>query len=209
MTSFARRERLALSDTALRFGPDAPTLCDPWDTRMLVCHLLVRERHPVAATGITVGALDAVTRHTMERLAHEDFARLVQRFRSPGLVPFGWPGVEQVFNTLEHFIHHEDIRRANGDGPRHPVDPDLADALWWRLRAFAMAMFRRVHGVGVELRRVDGATVRAKRGEPSVTITGEVPELFLYGFNRKSASAVGLVGPEDAVARIREAPLGP
>lgn len=46
MTSFARRERLALCDTALLVGPDAPTLCDPWDVKALLCHLLVRERKP-------------------------------------------------------------------------------------------------------------------------------------------------------------------
>ncbi len=35
---------LALCDTALREGPDAPTLSDPWDVQDLLCHLLVRER---------------------------------------------------------------------------------------------------------------------------------------------------------------------
>ena len=43
----------------------------------------------------------------------------------------------------------------------------------------------------------------------SMKTAGEVPELFLYMFNRKSAAAVGLVGPEDAVARVRETHLGP
>jgi hypothetical protein len=72
-----------------------------------------------------------------------------------------------------------------------------------------MVMFRRVRGAGAVLRRPDGATVTARRGQPVVTITGEVPELFLYAFNRKAPAAVGLVGPEDAVARVRESHLGP
>ena len=55
-------------------------------------------------------------------LARGDFGRLVEQFRAPGVVvPFGWPGVEQVVNRLEHFIHHEDIRRA-------APDVDSADA---------------------------------------------------------------------------------
>jgi hypothetical protein len=37
MTSCARRERLALCDTALLAGPDAPTLCAPSDVKALVC----------------------------------------------------------------------------------------------------------------------------------------------------------------------------
>jgi hypothetical protein len=84
MTSFARKERLALTDTALRVGPDAATLCDPWDVRALVCHLLVRERRPIAAAGIAIGPLSGLTERAMASLGEEDFGVLVERFRSPG-----------------------------------------------------------------------------------------------------------------------------
>ncbi|WP_254185823.1 hypothetical protein [Nocardioides panacis] len=45
----AQLERTALCDTALQVGEDGPTLCDGWDVKDLVVHLLVREGSPAAA----------------------------------------------------------------------------------------------------------------------------------------------------------------
>jgi uncharacterized protein (TIGR03085 family) len=206
----ADRERAALLDRAERAGADAPTLCEGWTVHHLLAHMWVREHDPTALPGLVIPAFHG---HTAEReqAAFERFTfeELLSELRRGAPIPFGLPGVREIGNVHEHFVHHEDIRRANGDGPRSPVDPDLAAALWWRLRASALLMFRRVRGAGVVLRRTDGAKVTAKHGEPVVTITGEVPELFLYLFNRKAQAAVGLVGPEDAVARVRETHLGP
>jgi uncharacterized protein (TIGR03085 family) len=205
----ADRERAALLDRAEAASADAPTLCEGWTVHHLLAHMWVREHEPLAAPGLVVPAFH---RYTAEReqaaYARFTFVELLAALRAGVPLPFGLPGVREVSGVHEHFVHHEDIRRANGDRPRQPVDPDLADALWWRLRASALLMFRRVRGAGVLLRRPDGGSVTARRGEPVVTISGEVPELFLYMFNRKSAAAVGLVGPEDAVARVREAHLG-
>jgi uncharacterized protein (TIGR03085 family) len=205
----ADREREGLLDRAEAAGPDAPTLCEGWTVHHLLAHMWVREHELTALPGLVVPAFH---RHTAER-EHAAFERfgfeeLLVELRKGAPLPFGLPVVREVGNVHEHFVHHEDIRRANGDGPRRPVDADLAAALWWRLRASAMLMFRRVRGAGVVLRRPDGEAVTARRGEPVVTITGEVPELFLYMFNRKGPAAVGLVGPEDAVARVRETTLG-
>lgn len=206
----ADRERAALLDRAEAAGAEAPTLCEGWTVRHLLAHMWVREHEPTALPGLVIAALHD---HTAEReqAAYDRFTfeELLAELRKGAPFPFGLPGLREVGNVHEHFVHHEDIRRANGDGPRTPVDPDLAAALWWRLRASALVMFRRVRGAGVVLRRPDGASVTAKRGEPIVTITGEVPELFLYMFNRKPHAAVGLVGPEEAITRVRETPLGP
>jgi len=207
----ADRERAALLDRADEVGAEAPTLCEGWTVHHLLAHMWVREHDPTALPGLVIPAFHGHTA-AREHAAYERFAfpdLLAELRKGPPLLPFGLPGVREAGNVHEHFVHHEDIRRANGDGPRQPVDPDLADALWWRLRASALVMFRRVRGAGVVLRRPDGETVTARRGEPVVTITGEVPELFLYAFNRKSAAAVGLVGPDDAVTRVRESHLGP
>jgi uncharacterized protein (TIGR03085 family) len=207
----AARERAGLLDRAEEAGADAPTLCEGWTVHHLLAHMWVREHDPTALPGLVIPAFHGHTA-VREHAAFErfGFAELLGELRAgPPLLPFGLPGVREVGNVHEHFVHHEDIRRANGDRPRQPVDADLAEALWWRLRASALAMFRRVRGAGVVLRRPDGATVTARWGQPVVTITGEVPELFLYAFNRKGPAAVGLVGPERAVARVRESHLGP
>lgn len=207
MTSFARRERLALCDTALRVGADAPTLCEPWDTRMLVCHLLVRERHPIAATGITIGALERVTRHSMEELARDDFGQLVERFRSPGpVVPFGWPGVEQMVNGLEHFIHHEDIRRAAPSWePRELTESDES-SIWRTLTLLGRALVR---SAGLPVRMQWGSRSATLRGgDEPVVLSGPPSELALVLHGRARAARASYDGPPGAIERLRGADLG-
>ena len=51
--SLASRERAQLTDLFGEVGPDAPTLCEGWDTRDLAAHLHLRETSPLAI-GIVV-----------------------------------------------------------------------------------------------------------------------------------------------------------
>jgi uncharacterized protein (TIGR03085 family) len=206
MTSFARRERLALCDTALHAGPDAPTLCDPWDVKALVCHLLVRERNPVAAVGIAVSPLAGLTEHAMGRLGRKDFGVLVERFRSPWAVPFAVPGVEQVWNTLEFFVHHEDIRRAeDGWAPRVLPEPD-EQTLWSYLTVVGRGLAR---PIGVPLRiewQAESATLRS--GADPVVLRGTPSELALVLQGRARVADLAYDGPAEAVSRLRGADLG-
>lgn len=142
MTSFARAERLALADTLLAAGPDAPTLCDGWATRDLAAHLVLRERRPDAAAGILITAVQRHTKQVQDRLAAGDYAALVGKVRRPAL----WvrPAfADEAVNITEFLVHHEDVRRAAPGwtprarrrvraGPRRPpqavgapVDPPL------------------------------------------------------------------------------------
>ena len=206
MTSFARRERLDLCDSALRAGPDAPTLCAPWDVRTLVCHLIVRERHPVAAAGIAVPRLSGLTDHAMQSLGRTDFAVLVERFRSPWVVPFGLPGVERLWNTLEFFVHHEDIRRAQArTAPRSLSDSDER-ALWSYLKVAGRGLAR---PAGVPLRmewRAQAAVLRG--GDDPVVLRGTPSEIALVLHGRARVADVEYDGPADAVDRVRGADLG-
>ena len=206
MTSFARRERLALSDTALRAGPDAPTLCDPWDVKALVCHLLVRERRPVAAAGIAVSPLSGLTEHAMERFGRTDFGVLVERFRTPWVVPFGVPGVEQVWNTLEFFVHHEDIRRAQaGWAPRSLPESD-EQSLWSYLKITGRGLAR---PAGVPLRMEwEGRTATLRGGDDPVVLRGVPSEIALVLQGRARVADLTYDGPAEAVARLRGADLG-
>ncbi len=206
MTSFARRERLALCDTALREGPDAPTLCEPWDVEALVCHLLVRERNPVAAAGIAVPPLAGLTERAMERLGRTDFGVLVERFRSPWVVPFAIPGVEQLMNTLEFFVHHEDIRRAQPEwAPRSLAESD-EQTLWSYLKVAGRGLAR---PAGVPLRMEWGArTATLRGGDDPVVLRGLPAELALVLQGRARIADVEYDGPADAVAKLQGADLG-
>jgi uncharacterized protein (TIGR03085 family) len=207
MTSLARRERLALCDTALREGPDAPTLCEPWDVTDLLCHLLVRERRPVSALGIAVGPLSGLTDRAMARLARTDFPVLVERFRTQWLLPFAVPGVEQVVNTTEFFVHHEDIRRAQpGWAPRLLSDSD--EATLWRFLTVVGRGLTRFAGVPVRIEWDDHtANLRGGEGAP-VVVSGPPSELALMLHGRTGVAQVKYDGPDDAVARLRGADLG-
>ena len=206
MSSFARRERLALCDTALREGPDAPTLCDPWDVKALVCHLLVRERNPAAAAGIAISPLAGLTEHAMERLGRTDFGVLVERVRSPWAVPFAIPGVEQVWNTLEFFVHHEDIRRAQPDwAPRSLAEAD-EQTLWSQLRVVGRGLAR---PSGVPVRLEWGShTATLRGGDDPVVLRGLPSEMALVLQGRARVAVVEYDGPAGAVARLRGADLG-
>ena len=55
--SLTSNERAAICDSFEKFGPDAPTLCEGWNTRDLLAHMLVRERRPDAGAGLIVPLL--------------------------------------------------------------------------------------------------------------------------------------------------------
>jgi uncharacterized protein (TIGR03085 family) len=201
------RERRELSDLFEELGPDAPTLCEGWTTEDLAAHLVVRERHPTAAGGIIIPALEQRTERFMEREKEGGYARLVDRVRNgPPLGPFAVPGLRTLINLQEYVVHHEDVRRANGLGPRTDR-PDLQDALWSLLRNGARFLLRRVHGAKVRLQRPGGEAVSSGRG-PEVVVTGEPVDLVLYLFGREQVAAVEITGDPEAQQRLSDAPKG-
>jgi uncharacterized protein (TIGR03085 family) len=143
----------------------------------------------------------------MEREKAGGYERLVDRVRSgPPLGPFAVPGLRTLLNLQEYVVHHEDVRRANGLGPRADRG-DLQDQLWRMLRSGARLLLRRVHGATVRLQRPDGASVSVGRG-PEAVLTSEPVELLLYLFGRERAASVELSGDEGAQQALETAPKG-
>lgn len=208
-TALDRRERAELCDLFDELGPDAPTLCEGWQTIDLAAHLVIRERDLRAGPGIVLGGrFAAYTEKLQERAKAKGFASLVGKVRSgPPIGPFAIPGLGSALNLNEYFVHHEDVRRANGREPRTDR-PDLDDALWAQLKRMARFQLRKLDGVGVELARPSGATIVAKKGEPLVRIVGEPGDLVLFLNGRKGAARVELEGPDAAVAAVRGADFG-
>jgi uncharacterized protein (TIGR03085 family) len=210
---YARDERIALSALLDETGPGGPTLCAGWTTVDLAAHLVLRERRPDAGAGLLGGPLAAYTRSVQRKLAEQTaFPRLVQMVRSgpPRLSLFGLPGVDELANGVEYFVHHEDVRRARPDWEPRKIDQGLADLLWRRLR---MARFiLRKAPVGVELARDDepgptasgGPRIRftAKARTPVVTVTGAPAELTMWALGRTAAAQVRLDGSEAAVSAL-------
>ncbi|NJP44813.1 TIGR03085 family metal-binding protein [Actinacidiphila epipremni] len=209
MTTHAQRERLLLADLLESTGPDAPTLCDGWRTRDLAAHVVVRERRGDAAAGIVVPRLAERLERVRGEYAQRPYAELIRLIRTgpPRLSPFALKQLDEASNTVEFYVHTEDVRRAQPDWTPREIDPVFADALWSRLERAARVLGRRAP-VGLVLRRPDGQTVVAHRGSPVVTVTGEPSELTLYAFGRQSAADVTAEGDKAAVAAAESAPLG-
>jgi uncharacterized protein (TIGR03085 family) len=205
MTSFARSERRALCKTLLAVGPDAPTLCEGWQTRDLAAHLVLRETRPIAAAGIVLSPVAGWTARVQRSLARQPWPELVRRVQdSPFWTPFSWSLVEEAVNMTENFVHHEDVLRAQPDwtSPRS-LEPDYEEALWMALIARNRFFFRH-SPVAVRLRRPDGMAFQARpaTGEGGdVVLAGRPGELLLYAFGRRSHARVDVLGADaDVVA---------
>ena len=126
------REREALCAVLEAVGPDAPTLLEGWTAHDLAAHLVLRERDLLAAPCLVLPGPFAhfAARRQARLAAGADLGALVARLRSgppPGFFRIGW--VRSFASLNEFFVHHEDLRRANGLGPR-VLAADLEAALW-------------------------------------------------------------------------------
>ena len=110
----AQSERHALCNLFLEVGPDAPTLCEGWNTRDLAAHIIVRESRPDAAGGILIKPLAAYGEKVRKGVALRDWKSLVEAIRNgpPRLSPMRLTFLDRLTNTLEFFVHLEDVRRA-------------------------------------------------------------------------------------------------
>ncbi|MGW7299238.1 TIGR03085 family metal-binding protein [Streptomyces sp. NPDC054829] len=206
MSTFAKRERLLLADLLEAEGPDAPTLCEGWTTRDLAAHVVVRERRPDAAGGILIKPLAARLERVMAEFTDKPYEELIQLIRTgpPRFSPFALKQVEEMSNTVEFYVHTEDVRRARPGWTPRELDPVFQDALWSRLERTARLMGRTAP-TGLVLRRPDGQTAVAHRGTPVVTVTGEPSELLLFLYGRQSAAEVELDGDKEAITKLHEA----
>lgn len=198
------RERAQLCLRFDELGPDAPTLCEGWTTFDLAAHLVVRERHPVGGAGILVPQLAGRTEAAMAKEKEKGYAAVVERVRTgPPLGPFAVPVLRERINLVEYVVHHEDVRRPNGMGPRADVD-DVQDAVWSLLRRMARFAIRGVPaGAGIELVRTGGDRVTVRSGERMATVTGEPIELVLWAYGRGDHARIDAQGDTAALDGAR------
>jgi uncharacterized protein (TIGR03085 family) len=218
--SFVRDERLALCALLEDLGPDQPTLCTGWKTADLAAHLVLRERRPDAALGILGGPLAGHTRKVQAAMvARTPFPKLVNLIRTgpPTLSVYQLPGADEQLNTVEYFVHHEDVRRAQPEWRPRELSHELSQLLWARLKAARMIL--RKAPVGVELAREpepDGADggpqhdpprlrITANAKTPVVTVAGDPAELTMWTMGRTGAARVRLDGSETDVAALQAA----
>lgn len=209
MSRLAQSERTALCDLALEVGPDAPTLAGDWTVKDLVVHLLVREGSP-AAVGIVVQPLAVLTERTSRRLARQDLAVLVERLRKgpPFYSPFGLAPLDKMLNTVEFFVHHEDIRRAQDGWEPRELPERAQDALWKLVGVLGKGLVRTAK-VGVVLERSDSSERTILKDAPAAVIVRGLPaELVMFVYGRQQQARVELLGDDADVAALTGADLG-
>lgn len=96
-------------------------------------------------------------------------------------------------------MHNEDVRRANGRGPRS-LAPAMDAALWRNVRRGARFLSRRLRGCGLEVEWAGaGEVVRVRPGEPAVRLSGAPGEL--------SCTSSGGSRRRESTSRGRRKPL--
>ena len=201
--SLAQQERTTLCDLFVERGPDAPTLCQGWCTADLAAHLVVRERRPDSGPGLVwpplAGYTDRIRRAVRDRTPWEKLVETVRRGPPLLLRPFDGP-----MNTVEFFIHVEDVRRAQDGWEPRPISSELADALWARVGPGGMAKKVPATIVITSPGRAD-----KERGTgPRLTLAGDPGELTMFGAGRQRAAKVEISGDAALAAQLRAASLG-
>jgi uncharacterized protein (TIGR03085 family) len=214
MTTPARLERQRLSDLMLEVGPDAPTLCGDWTTRDLAAHLVVRERRPDAAIGIVVKRLAAHTEAVQAKVANQPWEQLVATVRSgpPTLSPTRIDAIDVAVNTIEFFVHHEDVRRAGDAWEPRDLDEPLVHDLHRGLARMARLLARQ-SPTGLVAHPTDRCDppltpITVKEAAPTVTVSGSIGELVLFLYGRADHAEVRFDGPDDAVDAVRATKFG-
>ncbi len=201
--TLAQQERRTLCDLLTELGPTAPTLCAGWLTADLAAHLVARERRPDSGPGLVwpplAGYTDRVRQSLRDRTPWPELVESVRRGPPWPLRSFDGP-----MNTVEFFIHVEDIRRAQANWEPRSIPKELEDALWARVGAGGMA--KKIAGT-IELVS-PGHGTKASGSGPHLALEGDPGELTLFGAGRQGAAQVEIRGDAGLAARLRGASLG-
>ena len=204
----ARVERAKLGDLMATLGPDAPTLCEGWSTRDMAAHIILRERRPDAAPGILIRALRSRTEKVQRTIAQKPYPELLDEVRNPPWWTMAAiPALDRAANTVEFFIHHEDVRRAQPGWAPRSLDRDLEAALWARVRGLSRLSLRRFRGA-VTLHAPGYGEAQAGAGGPAVRISGSPGELLMFCSGRQKAARVQVTGPDELVEKVRTRRMG-
>jgi uncharacterized protein (TIGR03085 family) len=208
MSRYAQSERQLIADLLETLGPDAPTIAAGWATRDIAAHLVIRERRPDAAAGIMVGPLRGHCERVQAAAAAQPYPRLIAQLRQPPWwSPVSNRVTDEAANTMEFFIHHEDVRRAQPGWQPRELYPGLQAALWKRIAAMARMRLRRFPAsVLIQAPGYDEVSVGA--GGEQLRLVGTPSELVLFLFGRQRVARVQLDGPPQLAQRLRAAKLG-
>lgn len=200
MTNFARAERLSVAALLRDIGPDAPTLCEGWNTLDLAVHLVIRDRYPAALpanAGGKAGKVEFFAKRTAAReaeLKDLPWDKLVGMVAAgPGVLsPMGWTPVDVLTNTGEFYVHHEDIRRARKGWEPRNILPELEGQLWNVCKPLAHSPSVRKDAPLIVRAPGHGELHVGNTDDGAAVLEGKPSELVLFLFGRRDHAQVSL-----------------
>jgi uncharacterized protein (TIGR03085 family) len=186
-----------------RLGPDAPTRCGGWTTGDLAAHLVIREHRLDAGPGILFRPLAGYTERVRRTVKDTTpFPEMLDRIRQgpPRTSLWGLPGMDKAGNSVEYFVHHEDVLRAQPDWQARSLPADAEEVLWRKLK-MARFVLRKVQ-VEVTMVRPDGRTIRVSKGRRQARVHGSAGELMLWALGRTEVAQVRFTGETDALQSL-------
>src|SRR5699024_3921461 len=133
--TFSSAQRNQLAHLFLELGPNAPTLCEGWETKDLAAHLWIRENRLDAAGGMFIPQLEARLEDLTEQTLDRDFEDVVNSWAAGPprwLKPF-----DAQMNAMEYLIPHEDRRVDNATTAPQPLSQAAQKPLYSPLTTVA------------------------------------------------------------------------
>ncbi|EYT50506.1 TIGR03085 family metal-binding protein [Brachybacterium muris] len=207
--SLVQRERAALADALEAGGPTAPTVLPGWEAADLLEHLLLREQRPDLMIGpkLPVPPLARKAQEGLEGLRALPWADRVEKFRSGPQKLSPVRVLDGLMNTIEYYIHHEDVRRAQPDWEPRTLSAEDQAELFTALKRMGRMLVRA--DVEITLMSPQGSIrIPAKKtSRGAVSVQGNPSELVLWTFGRDDAQ-VSVQGEDSAIRALENAKRG-
>ena len=172
---------------------------------------IIREGH-LATVGNLLKFATPWTARVQRDLSRQPLEELIAKLRSgpPRWSPMALPTVDVSANTLEFFVHHEDVRRAQPNWrPRELATPDLEQL--WAASTKRARLFLRHAPVSVKVQWPGhGEVLIPRSGEPTsdpVSVVGDPAEVTMYLHGRRSHALVDIVGDPTSVQALADTNL--
>lgn len=214
-SSTAAAERQALVAALREKGPRAATLCEGWTTHDLAVHVVARDSRPHLILGRELPVVGSKAQEQYRNIEGLSFAELVDRIGDgvPSWHPARSRSVDDMMNTLEFFVHTEDVlrgddpsagaddRSAGADGGlegssalqphRRRLSPSLQRRLWKQVsRTLLMAAARKRRRRITYISPGYGSVTHGASRDPMISLEGAPSELVLWAFGRQSVAEV-------------------
>lgn len=215
--STAATERQALVRALREKGPMADTLCAGWNAHDLAVHVVARDSHPHLIFGRELPVVGSRAQRQYRSIEQLSFAELVDRIEAgvPSWHPARSRAVDDAMNTLEFFVHTEDVLRVDestaspGTDAEHTGTADAAESpsalqphrrrtsqglqqrLWKQAsRTLLMVAARKQRRRITYISPGYGSVTHGASSDPLLILEGTPGELVLWAFGRQSVADV-------------------